>query len=955
MALNIGSEWHRWDVHIHTPGTVLNNNYGKCTLEQFIQNINERTSDVIALGITDYYSIENYIYLREMFDKGAFNNVKLLFPNIEMRLAIPTEKSSAINIHLLISPDDPRHIEEIQQHLNRLFIRHNGRPISCNKKEIIKFGNEINQKLSSDEQRYILGIENFKIEFSAFTEWYDGSEWLKNNSLIALSVKQSDGTGALSYKGGFAATRHEIEKKANIIFSATPSDIKYWLGDGDMSEYDLIKEFNGIKPCLIGSDAHSIDDLFTPERKKSCWIKAEPTFEGFRQILYEPKERVYIGEIPPNRTRKSYLSQICIPDVDWFPNCNIPINKGLVSIIGPRGSGKTAMLDIISIGFGAYEENDASFISKAKNLALPLTVNIEVNRSRQKTICFNMDYSESINARYLSQHFVEQLCSTEGASQKLINEIENFIFDKLEDYKKTDANNFSELKETTILSYNNIIIRLSDEIKECSNEITRINELHGTINSKNKMVSDLKKEIELIKLPEINKDDKLVIASKQKEYEEEFQTINDKLKELKRKIDILKDVISKIENYNQDLLEKGQDLINELSEFGITEEEKKLFVISFSQSLIDSLNKKRDKIKIAFDKLLGSGTNPKEKTYYWYKNELEKIKIDLNKLSNNERKYIELNKQIQEKNQKIKIIENKIEEIKKLNTDIYQEKRLKKYKNIFKIINEKCNALAELYAPLENSLKTAYGENIPLSFYVKIGVDLKSWVDKGNKIIDSRYKAKINDEGGLKVVAKKVLFDSWKSGNPDKIAEAMNIFIQDYILKDIKGDLLREHCTLNDLAQWLFSTEHISTPYEIKYEGISIEKLSPGTRGIVLMVLFLKVDINDTRPLLIDQPEDNLDPASVYDKLVPYFKEAKNRRQIIMVTHNPNLVVGTDSDQIIVANSTRRNEEQLPQFNYISGGLEDPEIIKNVCDILEGGENAFRKRKERYKLFPNKI
>jgi predicted ATP-dependent endonuclease of OLD family len=176
----------------------------------------------------------------------------------------------------------------------------------------------------------------------------------------------------------------------------------------------------------------------------------------------------------------------------------------------------------------------------------------------------------------------------------------------------------------------------------------------------------------------------------------------------------------------------------------------------------------------------------------------------------------------------------------------------------------------------------------------------------------------------------------------------MDNFINDYIAEDIKGDLLCEHCTLNDLAQWLFSTDHISTPYEIKYEGVSIEKLSPGTRGIVLMILFLKVDRNDIRPLLIDQPEDNLDPASVYEKLVPCFREVKNRRQIIMVTHNPNLVVGTDSDQIIVASSSRMSNDQLPQVNYISGGLEDPEIIENVCNILEGGEMAFKKRFKRY-------
>jgi ABC-type lipoprotein export system ATPase subunit len=956
MALNIGSEWHRWDVHIHTPGTALNDQYGECTLDQFIQEINNNTDTVIALGITDYYSINNYSQLREKFDKGAFKNIKLLFPNIEMRLSIPTEKSSAINIHLLISPDDPRHIEEINQHLNRLTIKHNGRPISCNKNEIIMFGNEINQKLSSDEQRYKLGIENFKIDFTTFTKWYDDSDWLKNNALIALSVKQSDGTSALSYNGGFAAIRHEIEKKADVIFSSAPSDINFWLGYGDMPEEKLIKEFNGIKPCLIGCDAHSIDKIFSSEFKKYCWIKAEPTFEGFRQILYEPKERVHIGEFPPTIKGKEYLSLIHVPSKDWFPDLNIPINKGLVSIIGPRGSGKTALLDIISIGFDSYEENDASFISKAKNLVMPLNVNIETNKSgRLKQVILKNNNSGIKNAKYLSQHFVEQLCSSRGASIRLVNEIENFIFDKLESYQKQDANSFSELKTKLILSYDNMINKLIDEINECSNEISRITELRGTITIKNNEINNLKNEIKLLVLPVIDKNKELIIATKQKDYDSKYQAINTEMKDLKRKIDILKDVLIKISNINRDLLEKGNDFLEQLSIFELAEEEKKLFFVSYSKELNVFLNNKLKVLQDIFNKKLGYEKNPEINTFYWYKKELFDIKNNIEKLSNDEKNYIKINSEIQEKTKKLSNINNQIDEIRSLNLNYFWNKRIEKYKSIFSIIQNKCIALSELYDPLENSLKTENCEIIPLSFYVKIDVDIISWVEKGNNIIDSRYNSNIKRDGGLLEVTKNILLEPWKSGDAEKISVAMDNFINNYITEDIKKDLLREHYTPNDLAKWLFSIDHISTPYEIKYEGISIEKLSPGTRGIVLMILFLKVDINDTRPLLIDQPEDNLDPASVYNKLVPYFKEAKNRRQIIMVTHNPNLVIGTDSEQIIIANSTITADDKLPEFKYISGGLENPEIIKNVCDILEGGAVAFMKRRKRYKAFSDFI
>ena len=132
--------------------------------------------------------------------------------------------------------------------------------------------------------------------------------------------------------------------------------------------------------------------------------------------------------------------------------------------------------------------------------------------------------------------------------------------------------------------------------------------------------------------------------------------------------------------------------------------------------------------------------------------------------------------------------------------------------------------------------------------------------------------------------------------------------------------------------------------------GIDIRKLSPGTRGIVLLLLYLALDDADDRPLIIDQPEENLDPKSVFDELVSLFIAAKSKRQVIMVTHNANLVINTDADQIIVANATPPVDGGLPSFTYIAGGLEDSEIRKVVCDILEGGEKAFRERARRLRV-----
>jgi hypothetical protein len=105
-----------------------------------------------------------------------------------------------------------------------------------------------------------------------------------------------------------------------------------------------IDEFKSLKPCVWSSDAHSFDKLFEPDLRRYTWIKADPTYEGLKQILYEPEERVYIGEEPPrNIERNKIIKSILISNSNnWFENRVIPLNEGLVSIIGGKGTGKTA-------------------------------------------------------------------------------------------------------------------------------------------------------------------------------------------------------------------------------------------------------------------------------------------------------------------------------------------------------------------------------------------------------------------------------------------------------------------------------------------------------------------------------------------------------------------------------------------------------------------------------------
>ncbi|OXC76679.1 ATPase involved in DNA repair [Caballeronia sordidicola] len=194
--------------------------------------------------------------------------------------------------------------------------------------------------------------------------------------------------------------------------------------------------------------------------------------------------------------------------------------------------------------------------------------------------------------------------------------------------------------------------------------------------------------------------------------------------------------------------------------------------------------------------------------------------------------------------------------------------------------------------------------------------------------------------------------NTWLTGDAAQAAAALFDFV-----KSNEADL-RTHMPdgedfrtwARNVSDWLYSTDHISVGYGLQYDGVDIEQLSPGTRGIVLLLLYLAIDADDDRPLIIDQPEENLDPQSIFQELVDRFREAKSRRQIIIVTHNANLVVNTDADQVIVATCGPHRPSQLPVISYESGGLENHRIRKHVCDILEGGERAFKERARRLRV-----
>jgi ribose 5-phosphate isomerase len=114
-----------------------------------------------------------------------------------------------------------------------------------------------------------------------------------------------------------------------------------------------------------------------------------------------------------------------------------------------------------------------------------------------------------------------------------------------------------------------------------------------------------------------------------------------------------------------------------------------------------------------------------------------------------------------------------------------------------------------------------------------------------------------------------------------------------------------------------------------------------GQKATVLIKVYLA---QGEHPIIIDSHDDHLDNAFIMDELVPALREAKKTRQVIIVSNNGNVVVNSDADQVVIA------QKSNSEIDYIAGSLENNDIRERALKVLEGGEEAFKKRQDKYRI-----
>jgi hypothetical protein len=379
MNDNKGSIWRKWDLHIHTPYSVLNNGFGD-DFDKYVTNIFKSAieKNIAVIGITDYFTIDGYKKiisdyinndekLKELFSDTEIQKIKkiLILPNIEFRLHELIE-GRRINFHVIFSNEVS--IRDIEEHfLHELDFVHESLPFDKDNRRKLKESNliELGDKLQKEQTEFVGQTALFTGMLTATVQHTDISKTLQDTRFskkYLIGVPSDEDLSKIKWTGQGHMIRKSIIQKSNFLFTSTPNTIEFGLGKKHDTQENFIKEFKSLKPCIWGSDSHDFDKLFEPDLERYCWIKSDTTFEGLRQILFEPEERVFIGKRPQfldtiKNNPTKYFSKLIINPVDtyrgingkWFENTTIEFNNGLCAIIGNKGKGKSAVADVLGL------------------------------------------------------------------------------------------------------------------------------------------------------------------------------------------------------------------------------------------------------------------------------------------------------------------------------------------------------------------------------------------------------------------------------------------------------------------------------------------------------------------------------------------------------------------------------------------------------------------------------
>lgn len=871
-----GSEWRKWDLHIHTASSYdayKGDDSDKLLAKAVCEN------ELAAIAITDHFII----------DKDRITNIRgllpstTIFPGVELR----TDKGDT-NIHVILIFSDQIDLNTLSEDFN-VFKRDAKNP-------------DNNDKIYWDYN-----------DICAFAQ--------KHNALISIHAGSKDKGVDTQISNALPinqAVKEEFAKTVSIFEVGKEKDID------DYKKY-VFPDIKSTKPLIICSDSHDPRNYHPAHQ---LWIKSDPTFNGLKQIIYEPDERVCISDYRPQEKAPYHIiDSISISD-DLFQKDEIVFNKNLTCIIGGKSTGKSILLHNLAraIDPDQVSENSDISLGRRKTDKDKKALTLEIESSKLDVKWGNGKSGENQSIIYIPQSYLNRLADSSQETTRIDELVERVLLKRTD----TDGNKLQKQKDALIQSLNDKktentntvleIVRLNESIKQLKSQISEL----GGRDSVEKEIHRLKTERDAI-AKELN-----ITEEDIKKYDQAVSTITAKeafVEEISKEIKSISSLSSVVQSSI------------DLSSFSKETEEQ---IEAIVQKIIGEANRTWNVQKEQLIAFLSEKLKIAEKECVAALATRDSLKGK-----------IESSNHIKELAQKISdeeaVLQTIISKEKVLNDE--QEKQDIAISNI----SSSCVDFKKDYEDYACYIsENANTDDSGLTYEVLIPLRVDDFLNKWRELFRE------NNPQNRKLIDTETFSDS--------------AFTKELLAEIIKKDLSGELTTLkagenteNTLRSIL--TDWYNIKYVVKMGDDSVNVMSPGKKALVLLQLLIDLDETDC-PILIDQPEDDLDNRSIFEQLIPFIKKEKAVRQIIVVTHNANIVIGADAEEVIIANQngTDSPNKDSVHFSYRSGSIEnDYPLLKengsvedgilakqgiqqHICDILEGGEKAFEKRKNKYNL-----
>ncbi|EMG92607.1 RecF/RecN/SMC protein [Helicobacter pylori GAM118Bi] len=851
-----GSNWHKWDLHVHTPYTHLNKAY-QCCEEEFIQKLCD--SQIDCIGLTNYFKFnEKEFDLKEKIEKKGIK----VFYNLEVRLDYQNKEDQCLDFHIIFS--DKVTQQEIDNFLKNADANVGG----------------IEKKLADLEKD---DFDKAVVNFDQLLECLEKESLKLRGKYLLGFLSRGHGNSRSS------SIYEKIAKKAHFLIHSSDQenlkkDREFWL------------EYN--KPLLQSSDAHEEEQI----GNKYTWIKAEKTFEGLKQIIYESKTRVSIDE---NKPQDPLYKIDCVGlnfdkavkianEKGEIPFCYAGFNETLffspyfTCVIGGRGSGKSTLLQLIA--------------SAIKNKSFVKGLRLE---TIQKPLKIQSDIDIADSVEYLAQNEVEEFATNVSKfTEAIFNRMDSKSSGTLKELEKQITKGIEKFDEQIACWQEKT--KLGKQLKESEKIRKKYQNIINTFTDKDYL--DKKRQIA--------KTREALIDLRQSK--EGFLTF---IKELKRVVNFeSKENMKEKNSYDKVYNQLKQDICKELEQIDINikngcfkSEDENIMTLETEHEALSQEIGEFLKEKGVSDENIGDIRNA---NYH---------------LANEKMNIADLEREIKE-------IANKIEGFSYEDMD----KNIEEFKNQINKELDKINSVFEEISKNHKEVKPITIEyRLNEDVFEGVFEDFDKFVDKGFNI--QRHQSKIKEY--LKEIELKDIIDMQYAefikeldSRIDNKKAAFYETMMDVFNREIHFQIYRLL-----ILKHLRNVEKYKI-FEVRYDKRALNETSFGQRCTAVLVVLLSLGNN---PIIIDEPEAHLDSALIAKYLVTLIKERKQERQIIFATHNANFVLNADAE-LIIQLKNENNKIIAQSFTIESDGYRD-DLLK-----LEGGEEAFKNRERKYGITKDK-